>query len=111
MSTSQESNFSYIADTLSRAPLTEKVNELEYKQYDINVLHMLPICEIKLDLIKKKTEEDGTLTEIMTTVKNGWLSNKADVAPGAKPYWNYRDEITHHSGAIQWRKSNHPSLR
>ena len=81
--------------------------ELEYKQYDINVLHMLPICETKLDLIKKKTEEDSTLTELMTTVKNGWPSNKADVAPGAKPYWNYRDEITHHSGAIQRRKSIH----
>ena len=54
---------------------------------------MLPIPETKLDLIKKKTEKDGALIELMTTVKNGWLSNKADVAPGAKPYWNYPDEI------------------
>ena len=65
-----------IANTLSRALLTEKANELEYKQYDINALHMLPICETKLDLIKKKTEEDGTLTELMTTVKNGWPSKQ-----------------------------------
>ena len=34
----------------------------------------------------------------MITVKSGWPTNQADVAPGVKPYWNYRHEILCQSG-------------
>ena len=37
-----------IADTLSRAPLPETADKPEIQQYDINILHTLPITEPKL---------------------------------------------------------------
>ena len=68
----------YIADTLSRAPLSETADDLEFKQYDINVLYTLPISESKLEEMKQETKNDETLQELLTTVKNGWPTNKTD---------------------------------
>ena len=34
-----------VADTLSRSPLPDLADELEYQEYDINILHTLPITE------------------------------------------------------------------
>ena len=90
----------FVADTLSRAPLLETADELEFKQYDINVLCALPISESKLQVMKEKTKDDESLQQLLTTVQSGWPKNKADVPPGARPYWNYRDEISHHDGLL-----------
>ena len=69
-------------------------------QYDINILHTLPITEKKLVELKKQTKEDSALCNLTHIVKNGWPENKADVPPGAQPFWNYRDEVTHHHGIL-----------
>jgi len=34
-----------IADILSRAPQTSTAKELEFRQFDINIFHSLPITE------------------------------------------------------------------
>ena len=39
---------SFIADTLSRSPLTDLVDDLEYEQYDCNIMHTLSISETKV---------------------------------------------------------------
>ena len=36
----------------------------------------------------------------MITVKTGWPADKTDVVEGAKPYWNYRDEILCQDGIM-----------
>ena len=90
----------FIADTLSRALLPQEACELEFKQYDINVLQTLPISEPKLNTLKQETAEDKSLTDLMTTVKTGWPVDKTDVAEGAKPYWNYCDEISRQDGIL-----------
>ena len=51
----------FIADTLPRAPLSDKACDLEFQQYDINVLQTLPIPGSKLSTIKEKTAEDRSL--------------------------------------------------
>ena len=89
-----------IADTLSRAPLPEPANELEFKQYDINVLHTLPITESKLKQIQDKTKEDKALQDLMVTVHNSWPPNKTVAPIGTKPFWNYYDEVSHHHGIL-----------
>ena len=61
-----------IADTLSRAPLPDKANKLEFRQYNINILHTLPITEPKLEEFKEQTKEDPALRELVHTVQNGW---------------------------------------
>ena len=89
-----------IADTLSRAPLPQQASELEFQQYDINILHTLPITEPKLAELKEQTNKDTTLCDLTKTVQDGWPETKADALPGAKPFWNYRDEITYHHGVL-----------
>ena len=36
----------------------------------------------------------------MITAKTGWPADKTDVVEGAKPYWNYRDEILCQDGIL-----------
>jgi hypothetical protein len=61
-----------IADTLSRAPPCEEANELEFRQYDINILDTLSITEAKLQDFKKRTRNDPALCELTQTIHNGW---------------------------------------
>ena len=89
-----------IADTLSRAPLPQTANELEFKEYDINILHTLPVTEPKLAEIKEQTKKDNSLCDLTKTVQEGWPDSKANVLPGARPFWSYRDEITYHHGVL-----------
>lgn len=85
-----------IADTLSRAPLSEVANELEFQQYDINILHTLPIIEPKLEEFKAETKSDPALQDLMHIVQTGWPENKASTPPGARPFWKFHDEVTYH---------------
>ena len=89
-----------VADSLSRSPLPEEVVELEFKKYDISSLHFLPISETKLEAIKKRTLVDESLQQLSTMIKRGWPSTKSETLPGAKPYWNVRDEISIDEGII-----------
>ena len=89
-----------IADTLSRAPLPEEADELEFRQYDINILHTLPVTEPKQEEFKKHTKGDPTLRDLTHTVLKGWPESKTNTLPGARPFWNYRDEITYHHGIL-----------
>jgi transposase InsO family protein len=89
-----------IADTLSRSPLPDLANELEFTNYNINILHTLPITENKLTELKQNTLTDRTLTDLVHTVKNGWPELKQNAPIGAHPFWNYRDEITYHHGIL-----------
>ena len=83
-----------VADALSRSPLPEEASDLELKKYDISSLHLLPISETKLEIIKQKTLTDNSLQELSTMIKRGWPSTRSATLPGAKPYWNFRDEVS-----------------
>ena len=89
-----------VADALSRSPLPEEAVELEFKKYDISSLHFLPISETKLEAIKKRTLVDESLQQLSTMIKRGWPPTKSETLPGAKPYWNFRDEISIDQGII-----------
>ena len=89
-----------IADTLSRAALPDEADELEYQQYDINILRTLPITELKLEEFKVQTKADASLHDLVHTIQIGWPENKADTLPGAWPFWNFRDEVTCHHGIL-----------
>ena len=93
-----------IADTLSRSHLTDLADDLEYEQYDINILHTLSISETKVEEFKQSTKGDSTLTDLIKTVQEGWPENKAHVLAGARPFWNFRDEITYDHGILFQRK-------
>ena len=85
---------------LSRTPFPEVADELEFQQFDINILHTLPITEPKLEEFKRQTRQDPALRELLNTVQEGWPEHKANLLPGARPFWNLRDEITYHHGIL-----------
>ena len=78
-----------IADTLSRAPLPELADDLTYEEYDINILHTLPISEKKLEEFKQSTKADHLASS--SEVQEGWPKSKTKVPT---PHWNFRSHIT-----------------
>ena len=50
-----------VADSLSKSPLL--ADDLEYQEYDINILHTLPITKAKLEEFKQSTKADLALTD------------------------------------------------
>ena len=87
-----------VADALSRSPLSDLADDLEYQEYNINILRTLPITEAKLEELKQSTKADPALTDLAHTVQNGWPEKRSNVPIGAQPFWNYRDEVTYHHG-------------
>ena len=85
-----------VADTLSRSPLPDLADDLEYQEYNINMLHTLPITEAKLEEFKQSTKADPALTDLVHTVQNGWPEKKSNVLIRAQPFWNYFDEVNYH---------------
>ena len=85
-----------VADTFSRSPLLDLADDLEYQEYDINMLHTLPITEAKLEEFKQSTKADPALTDLVHTVQNGCPEKKSNVPIKAQPFWNYCDEVTYH---------------
>ena len=86
-----------VADTLSKSPLSDLADELECQEYNINILHTLPITKAKLEEFKQSTKADPALTDLVHTVRNGWPEN---VPIGPQPFWNYRDEVTYHHSIL-----------
>ena len=84
----------------SRSPLPDLADDLEYQEYDINILHTLPITEAKLEEFKQSTKADPPLIDLIHTVQNGWPEEKSNVPIGAQPFWNYCDEVTYHHGIL-----------
>ena len=89
-----------IADTLSRSPLPDTAGEYEFHEYNINTLHALPITESKLAEFKEQTKADPALQNLIKVAQTGWPDNKSNIPMETRPFWNYRDEITHNDGIL-----------
>ncbi len=63
-----------IADTLSRTSLPDVADELEFRQYDIDILHTLPITEPKL--AKKRPRKIPGSKNWCTPLKMGGRNTK-----------------------------------
>ncbi len=66
----------------------------------ISTFCTLSITEPKLQEFKEKNRNDPALRDLTTTVQDGWPQCESEVLPGARGYWNYRDEVTYHQGII-----------
>ena len=87
----------------------ETADELEFKQYDINILYSLPISKPKLDAIRNETKEDETLKQLRSTVESGWPTNKREApASGSENLLELsRRNLPPRWIAIQRGKSHH----
>ena len=96
----------YLADHLSRAPLTsieDFKNQFEVFALEVesvNPLASIKVSPVRLDQIQKATDQDSMLETLKFTVLQGWPETKDQVPLNIREYWNYRDEITLYNGII-----------
>lgn len=97
----------YIADTLSRAPLTNPTEigtekEEEVFRIELSAMDLKPsnLSSVTFERLKKETSSDTVLNSLYEIVQKGWPSDKVLLPANLRPYWSYRDEITVHNGVL-----------
>ena len=60
----------------------------------------LPVSAARVGDIRKHTEEDHELQELIKVILTGWPEDKSQVLNSAVPYYNVRDELTVQNGVI-----------
>ena len=108
-------NKMHIADMLSRAYLNDmgKQKPAEYHIFQmqqeenlfkeiesINQIEYIRISDATHQEIRKHTQRDETLQELLTTILKGWPDKKEEVPACIRMYWGYRDEITVQNGVL-----------
>lgn len=86
----------YIADTLSRAALSEQTLKEVDQELDLHInmlISTLSVSQEKLKEIKEKSVKDEVLSQIITYCQNGWPEHKRCVSPSVKPYFDLKHQI------------------
>ena len=86
-----------LADTLSRAPLSEKPST---DLIPVNSVDFLPVKSSCLQMIRDETLKDNSLTTLKTIITSGWPQSKSSLPMSVAPYFDYRDELTIQDGII-----------
>ena len=81
-----------LADTLSRAPISEASTEMEF--WNVNVVHELVARKSFREKVKRVTKEDVTLQVLKQVISEGWLNNKTALPEEVRQYFAVRDELT-----------------
>ena len=90
----------YIADTLSRACISQNDDYICDSDYSVFSIEALPVSQAKLSELREETRKDMELTILKDTILNGWLENKKQLNPCITHFWNFRDEISHFDGLM-----------
>ena len=97
----------YLADTLSRAALSQPVSvkvtgfdtfrvELQHTFTDRNVRLTEP-TETK---IREETQRDKVMSALCKTIIYGWPDQKSQLSEYLQPYWSYREELSVNNNII-----------
>lgn len=94
-----------VADCLSRAFEKNNGDENALSEQDIEahvciVNLTLPITDRQRDRFKLETEKDEIMQILKNYIRNGWPNNIKNVDDRAKPYFQYRAEITESDNLI-----------
>ena len=90
-----------LADTLSRAYLPEVNLTSVQKEFEaVNMAQDLPVSAAQVDDIRKHTEEDHELQELIKAILTGWPEDKSQVPNSAVPYYHVRNELAVQNGVI-----------
>lgn len=96
----------YIADTLSRAPLTKPTEagtqKWEVFRIELATMDFKPpmISSGTFQRLQLETLKDPTLKALHKLVTKGWPSDKSTVPSEIRPFWSYRDEIATYDGVL-----------
>jgi transposase InsO family protein len=93
-----------VADTLSRAYLTQEVRpevpEQEIRCHVHFMIKSLPVSPSKLDEFKRETAKDESLQKLKQFIQEGWPDDKDKIPDAVKPYLTYQDEISEAEGLM-----------
>ena len=96
----------YIADTLSRAYISDnsketKDSQLEEGQYRIHsVTESFPATPERMQELRDATGCDPDLQKLRSLVHNGWPLHRSSTPPEIHGYWQIRDEIHEENGLL-----------
>lgn len=91
----------YIADTLSRAYLTDSLSAQDELENEVVMVHTLEVSENMHGWLAAAYAEDTTMAELAQAVSGGWhWSHKSQVPANLQPYWNIRDELYEAGGLL-----------
>ena len=90
----------HIADTLSRACISQNDDYICDSDYSVFSIEALPVSQVKLSELREETRKDMELKVLKDTILNGWPENKKQLNPRITHFWNFRDEISHFDGLM-----------
>ena len=83
----------YVADTLSRAPLPERVDDIiDTERFE--VMTVLPISTSRMSELQRATAEDPVLQTVGKYIQQGWPERATSVPQLARKFYTFRDELT-----------------
>jgi len=84
----------YIADTLSRAYITDNnPQSIESELRNHSITERFPVTPVKLQVLKTASREDEHFTHLKRYIAHGWPKYRSNISPQLYAYWNVRDEI------------------
>ena len=89
-----------LADTLSRAYLSDDQDLGSHKDIENVNMDYLPISEALIRDIQRHTETDESLQVLKRTIVSGWPESKGEVHLLITPYFHFRDELSVQHGVI-----------
>ncbi|KAL1262289.1 hypothetical protein QQF64_007554 [Cirrhinus molitorella] len=84
----------HIADALIRNDQPHTDTDTADNDIQVCTVVSLPIAPLRLLEMKTETRNDSVLPMVKRFVLNGWPEDKRELPDQAKPYWDYRDELT-----------------
>ena len=96
----------YIADHLSRSPLPSDCTSQDsadpvYAELEaVNQANFLNVTPTRYEQIQSATDKDAALQAVIQVVLKGWPAQRDNVAPAAREYWPFRDEMSVQDGVL-----------
>ncbi|XP_013196514.1 uncharacterized protein K02A2.6-like [Amyelois transitella] len=95
--------YMFVADTLSRAPLPEQLQQKvsdEISEQSCFLIENVRFSDSKLSMIKEHTMKDEECQLIIRYIKNGWPNYKYEVDERVKEQWSYKESFEYVDGII-----------
>lgn len=90
----------HIADTLSRAYLSDTANSQQNDIIDVNVVQHISVSPDRIKEIQHYTAMDETLQVLRKTIVEGWPESVKEIPSVVDRYISYRNELSFTDGVI-----------
>ena len=85
----------HLADTLSRAYISEVDYSVEFAELaEIDHTMLLSLAPEDIQRLQHASQQDMAIQELSRVICQGWPASKSEVPDAARPYYDFRDELT-----------------